>query len=115
MRKVVELERPALWRPIRSKGVSIRKYAGAYPYMKRGIAGQSTTFSPVVRYAKNYKSGKLQYSIVFFSHETDMQKAEDFMDAMAKTVKQKAVLAALKNATMGHMDYLNKYYDEEMS
>lgn len=112
MSKFVELERPALWRPIRSKDISIRKYAGAYPYMKRGIMGNSDPLNPVVRYAKNFEKGKKEFAVVVFSHETDIKKVENFMNKVVKETKVADIQKALQNATMSHMEYVDMYLEK---
>lgn len=113
MSRFVELERPAIWKPIRSKDISIRKYAGAYPYMKRGIMGHSDPFNPVIRYAKNYTKSKKDFAVVIFSHETDIKKVEAFMDKIVKETKVADIQKSLQTATMAHMEYVDMYLDKE--
>lgn len=113
MNKLVELERPAIWKPVRNKDISIRTYAGGYPYMKRGVYGQSHPLTPVVRYAKNFNKGNKNFAIVLFTSETDIKKVEDFMGKQVKNIKQADIQKALHSATMSHMEYLDVYYDKE--
>lgn len=79
--------------------------------MKKGIYGQSTPLEPVVRYAKNYKKYGKEFSVVFFSKETDITKAEGFMQKIAKGATREDIQKALQNASMSHLDYAQEYYE----
>lgn len=108
----VELEKPAIWRPIRNTGISIRKYSGGYPYQKRGIFGASSITNPVIRYANNYNKYKIDYSLVLFTNETDISAVESYFQSLNKKIKKEEILKPLSVATMSNMAYIDSYYDE---
>lgn len=79
--------------------------------MKKGIYGQSTPLEPVVRYAKNYKKFGKDFSVVLFTKETDITKAEGFMQKIAKSATREDIKKAITNASMSHMEYAQEYYE----
>lgn len=111
-KNLVELERPAIWRPIRNRDISVRKYS-SYPYMKRGVMGMSSPMNPVIRYAKNYTKYKLEFSLCLFTNETDISAVEGYFESLKKKINKEQVQEALKSADMAHLDYLDSYYDKE--
>lgn len=109
--KVVTLNRPALWRPIRSQETSVRKYSGAYPYKtKSGVIAQSSIANPVIRYAKNFTKFKLDFSLFIFTDETDLAKIEGFFADLAKKLKKSDITQTLMIASMSDFTYLDTYY-----
>ena len=112
--KMVELNRPALWRPIRSDETSIRKYSGAYPYVTQGgVAAQSSLSKPVIRYAKNFTKFKTDFSLFMFSDESDLTKVESYFTAQVKKLKKTDVTETLMVASMSNFKYLDTYYGDK--
>lgn len=86
--KVIEIDRPAAWLPIRDKGLNVRSY-DSYRYMtKGGIIVDASHAKPVQRYAKNYGDGS--FSLIMISTEKDTKKIEKFMDEASALFKSKA-------------------------
>jgi len=109
--KTIELNRPALWRPIRSDQVSIRKYSAAYPYqIQSGVIARSTVSKPVVRYAKNFRKHRTDFSLFLFTHETDIAKVEKFFIYVVNKLKKEDISETLKTADMSNFKYMNTYY-----
>lgn len=112
MKKLVELNKPALWRSIRSDEVSVRHYSQGYPHSKNGIALVSGDQSPaVVRYAKNYKKFNKDFSLCMFTYEKDISKVESFFESLVKIIKKSDINEALVEATASNFKYIDVLYE----
>lgn len=109
--KIVNLNKPALWRPIRNEDTSIRKYSGGYPYLSEGgIVSQSTPLEPVIRYAKNYEKFDLKFSLFIFSSEKDNDKIENFLTTQVKKLTKSEISETLITASASNFTYLDTMY-----
>lgn len=114
MRELVKINRAGLWRPIRSSETSVRKYSGAYPYVTEGgLVMQSTLQEPVIRYAKNYRKFKKDFSLFMFTHESDSAKVEKHFEDVVKKLKQREINETLLKASMSDFSYVDAVYEEK--
>lgn len=113
MNKFVELNQPALWRPIRNDGLSVKKCAMGYPYYENGITKYADKKTTVTRYAKNFTKFNLDFSLFMFSNETDEGKIGAYFESISKELKKKQIAETLVTASMTNFLYLpNKYGDK---
>lgn len=91
MNSLNEINRLAIWKPIGTSGFSIRPYGDGYAYLDKKIVKRSSLGNPVTRYAKNYKKGKKEFSLGFFTNEADSEKAEKWLDEQAKKIDAKDI------------------------
>lgn len=114
MNKLVDINRVALWKPIRSSEISIRTYTNAYPYMnKGGILGHGSVANPVYRYAKNFTKHKLDFALFIFSTESDVKKIQDYFDSVVEKLKKKDISETLVKASMSNFAYIDYYKGEK--
>lgn len=111
MSRIVSLNRPVLWKPLRNDEMSVRTYAGAYPYETRaGLRSMSSPNNPVVRYAKNYKKYGTQFSLFVFTDEREIQKIDSFFKSIVKKVTRPEIEGAVMGASMTNFTYLDTFY-----
>lgn len=98
-----ELNRLAIWLPMASDEINVKKYAEGYPYIKKGILHNSTIVKPVIRYAKNYIVQDKKLSLCIITNDSSISNVENWLDEQAKTIK----LSDIKRP----FTLLNVYYD----
>lgn len=83
--KPPELNRVAIWLPMKSQELDVKTY-DSYQYMDKGIIQSATSLKPIVRYAKNYEKDGWRFSLCIISLERNTANMESFLDETAKKV-----------------------------
>lgn len=111
--KIIELDRPAIYKAIRSEEVSVRAYTNGYKFISRSrVIEDATPKSPVYRYAKNFTRDKQEYSLLLISKENDINKVEAFFEELAKELDEKKIKNSLSSIGRLGFKYLDTYYEE---
>jgi hypothetical protein len=81
--KIPQLDKVAIWQPIGTDKLDVRKY-NQYRYIDKGLLQDST--KPVYRYAQNFKLGDFAYSLIVVTHETSTEAVEKLFNRTAKNL-----------------------------
>lgn len=75
-----------IWRFMKRDELDIKTFEN-YQFMHKGIIQSASSLKPVIRYAKNYGTGRKKFSLCIISQERNTKKMEAFLDKAAKDVK----------------------------
>lgn len=104
--KIVQIDRPAVWRAIRNTDLDIQMYTN-YRYLGRAkMILEASAVNPVFRYAKNISVGDKEVSLLMVSHEKDAAKIEKYLEEVSKKVTDEHV----ENSVGSNFTYLDDVY-----
>lgn len=106
MKKLATLNTPAIWTPIPSDLMSVRKYE-AFPYEDdKGFPSSATAKNPVYRYAMNFTSYGLDYSLCMFSKESSESKIKSYFNKLSKSLDKSLVTSSIAGANATTFTYV---------
>ena len=82
--KTLELNRIALWRSKLAEGLTVRESGAGRIFAENHIIKRTT--SKTYRYAKNYESKGVKFSILVVSYISDSEAVEKQLDKIAKKI-----------------------------
>jgi hypothetical protein len=83
LRKVPQLDKVAIWQPINTDALDVRKY-DSYSYIHKGLLHESK--EPVYRYAKNFSLDDFAYSLLLVTHEQDQEQVSKIFESVSVTL-----------------------------
>lgn len=89
-----------------SDTLDIKKF-GSYRHHQEHMLVYSQN---VLRYAKNYSNGTMEYSLILATQCDDIKKVEAYLDGLATKITKKQITSALQ--TKNKMEYLDKAFEE---
>lgn len=112
-KKVATLNVPALWSPIPVKGMVKKVYTERLPFERDGELQIASEEQSVIRYAKNFKIGSLEFSLFMFSDESNQSKVSKFFTDLTKELTPEQIGGALSVASSAKFTYLDNVYGEK--
>lgn len=107
------LNRPAIWRPIPTDLLSVRTYRSSLPVQEGSLMTVATHDRPIYRYAQNFTSGKVRFSVCMFSDEKRKTVIAKYFKQLAKTLTEADAAKIVLGATNDKLDYMATTYEVE--
>lgn len=103
---LVEINRPGIFRKLRTEELQVKSYSGGYPYRQDGVVKTSSPASPVYSYAMNFKKHNKEFSLFIWTTESDSKKIIDHFEKVKKGVSKEQVHSIVSNPSFGNFNYL---------
>ncbi len=109
----IVLDKIAIWRPLGFDKLMTRPSPLGEKYQTVDSPVFKLATKPLIRYAKDYKIGKIEYSLFVRTFCEDEKAVEKALDAAAKKLDKAYVLEAVYGATMTEFKYTDFIFDED--
>lgn len=105
------LNQIAIWKKSGAKKLNIRKSPTGQQYREKDSVVYKIATTPLIRYMKDYKIGKVEYSLFLRTDCEDVNKVELALDSFAKQITKEYALQATANATASIFEYTPYVFD----
>lgn len=105
------LNQIAIWKKSGAKKLNIRKSPVGQQYREKDAVVYKTAIKPLIRYMKDYKVGKVEFSLFLRTECEDADKVEASLDDFAKQITKEYALQATATATSSVFEYTPYMFD----
>lgn len=99
------LNQIAIWKPCGAKKLNSRKSPVGQQYREKDSPVYKMATKPLIRYAKDYKIGKVEFSLFLRTDCENSAQVEFTLDYVAKQLTKDYVLRATANASASVFEY----------